>query len=88
MSEFYTDEERKEEWTFECDHFIFKTCRDLSCGVNIILKQTDTTYPVQELINILAQETSRFTFYWAFYHRSKLNDFNGLDTVNWNCKLS
>lgn len=87
MGDFYTDKERKEEWIFDCDHFTFQTCRDLSCGVTVTPKASIMTYPRQELINMLTQETSRFTFYWLFYHKNKLNGFSGLDTVKWNCKL-
>lgn len=84
MSNYYTEEERKKEWTFECDNFTFKTCRDLSCGITVTPRNPNLNYPIRELMNMLAQEISQFTFYWSFYHRGNLNGFSGLDTIIWN----
>lgn len=85
---YYTEEERKEEWIFECDHFTFKTCKDLSRGVTVTPRNVNTAILGQELMNMLAQEISRFTFYWLLYHKDKLNGFSGLDTIKWKCQFS
>lgn len=87
MSKFYTEEECKQEWVFDCEHFRFVTCRDLSKGVTVMPLVSKVQYLDEELMNKLSNEISRFTFYWTFYHKGKLNGFSGLETVKWNCKL-
>lgn len=80
MTAYYTEKEREKAFVFDGEHFTFKTCNDLSHGIEVT---PNAPINKEEQYNLLAIDISLFTLYWNENHRERLNGFSGLDTVKW-----
>lgn len=72
-----TDEDRKEDLLHGCDRFRFKSCLDLSDGVQVIPYGSKTEYTVDEY----SRDLSSFITWWSHFVMRDLNGFSGFSNI-------
>lgn len=78
MQNYYTEEERKTDFHWECEYFGFTSNYELSKPIQItqLYSLMPEKYQTQ-----LMNEIMQFTWWWTTEHYKRLNGFPGFDTV-------
>lgn len=78
MQNYYTEEERKTDFYWECEYFGFMSNYELSKPIQItqLFSIIPEKYQTQ-----LMNEIMRFTWWWTTEHYKRLDGFPGFDTV-------
>lgn len=72
-----SDEDRKAPLERGLNHFTFKTCLDLSCGIDVIPYGN----PNEVSIDQYSQDVATFMAFWTQFVSKDLNGFSGFNYV-------
>ena len=78
MKNYYTEEERKNDFYWECEYFGFTSNYELSKPIKItqLFSIIPEKYQTQ-----LMNEIMQFTWWWTTEHYKRLDGFTGFDTI-------
>lgn len=79
---YMSSQKRKEEFNWQCDHFRFETCYDLSKGVNVKPLYKNFKGDSKDM-ELFASDMACFMAYYMQNIYEELNGFSGFDTIKW-----